>query len=410
MKKSITCLLPLLLASLLTGCASDYVARTRDVRLAYETYDHERAVALLDKDAKDAEVDKLLLLLDKGMVLHAAGKYPESIEVLDKADKLSQQLDTVSVSEEAAALITNERNKAYRGEDFEKLMITALQAINYAELGKDEDALVEVRRVNERILKMVSDEKKPYEQLAIARYLGGVLYEDQGDLDAAVIDYLAAGKLQPNLGALAEPLLRLAKKTGRDDAYEELKAKYPKVEHFPLRPGDGQVVVVIEAGRAPEKEESQVERGHSGAIQMFAVPRFRTRGSGGQATVKAADQAVETVTVTSIDQVAKVHLDDRIGRMVAKSLAGTAVKAGLAAGAGALAKNEAVGALAFALLSLNTQADLRSWLSLPAEFQLARLRLPAGTQKITVESGGKSFERTVEVKAKRISVVAIRRY
>ncbi len=106
-------------------------------------------------------------------------------------------------------------------------MISVLQALNYAQLGKDEDALVEVRRVNERLQKMIVDEKKPYEQLAIARYLGGVLYEDQRDWDAAYIDYAKALKLEPRLGSLAEPLLRLAKQTGRDDAYESLLQRLP---------------------------------------------------------------------------------------------------------------------------------------------------------------------------------------
>src|SRR5689334_21940365 len=189
--------------------------------------------------------------MDEGMVLHAAGKFEESIKVLAQADKLSERLDFVSVTEEAKVLISSERERAYRGEDFEKLMISVLQALNYAELGKDEDALVEVRRVNERIRKMIIEEKKPYEQLAIARYLGGVLYEDQQEWDSAFIDYAQAQKLQPHLGSLAEPLVRLSKQTERQDAYTELKREYPNIEERPLGRDEGQAVIVIEAGRSP---------------------------------------------------------------------------------------------------------------------------------------------------------------
>jgi uncharacterized protein len=166
-----------LLSCALIGCAGDYVARTRGVRQAYEAGDTEKALQQIRPERKSPK-DQLLALLDEGMVLHAGGRWEESIKVLGEADKLSQQLDVVSVSEEAATLLTNERERAYRGEDFEKLMISVLQALNYAGLGKEEDALVEVRRVNERMRKMIVDEKKPYEQLAFARYLGGVLYED----------------------------------------------------------------------------------------------------------------------------------------------------------------------------------------------------------------------------------------
>lgn len=223
-----------------TGCASDYVARTASARSAYQASDYPRALAELDGEQKEApERDQLLLLLDKGMVLHAAGQWEESTKVLAQADDLSSQLDITSVSEEAGVLLSNERRRAYRGEDFEKLMISVLQALNYAELGRDEDALVEVRRVNERLEKMIIEEKKPYEQLAIARYLGGVLYEDQHEWDSAFIDYMKAYELEPRLEGLVEPLLRLAKKTGRDDAYESLSQKFPDVAHDALSPGDG---------------------------------------------------------------------------------------------------------------------------------------------------------------------------
>ena len=97
------------------GCAGDYVARTRGVRQAYESNDYPRALSLLDGEAKGPELDRLLILMDRGMILHSAGKYEESVAVLAEADRLSQQLDVVSVSEEAKALLSNERQRAYRG-------------------------------------------------------------------------------------------------------------------------------------------------------------------------------------------------------------------------------------------------------------------------------------------------------
>lgn len=392
---------------LLAGCAGDYVARTRGVRQAYESNDYPRALSVLESESKGPELDRLLILMDRGMILHAAGRYEESISVLAEADRLAQQLDVVSISEEAKVLLTNERQKAYRGEDFEKLMISVLQALNYAELGKDEDALVEVRRVNERIRKMIIEEKKPYEQLAIARYLGGVLYEDQQDWDAAFIDYAQAEKLQPHLGSLAEPLLRLAKQTERHDAYDELKRKYPGVEDKPLGREEGQAVIIIEAGRSPEKTSTQREYQPG---KLADVPVFGDRWFHHPASVELADQVQEAVTVTSIQDVAKIHLNDRVGRMLAKSLAATAVKAGVAAGAGAATKSEEVGVLTFLLLSAFTAADLRSWLSLPAEFQLARFRLPPGKYRVKIRLDGVAVEREIEVRPRRIALALARIY
>lgn len=390
-----------------SGCATDYVARTSQARTAYEQADYKDALKALDEAGKEApERDKLLLLLDRGMYQHAAGEYAASIKTLAEADRLSQQLDVTSISEEAGVLLSNERHKHYRGEDFEKLMISVLQALNYAKLGKDEDALVEVRRVNERLQVLIA-EGRPYEQLAVARYLGGALWEDQGELDSAVIDYQKAYELEPNLGPLAEPLLRLAKQTGRDDLHAMLKARFPLLNDAPLGPDEGEVLVVIEAGKAPEKES---QKRSSNEIEHIAIPVFRDRWSGAPAVVEYAGERQVATRVTNLEQVAKVHLQDRVGRMVAKQLAGAAVKAGLAVGAAALTRNESVGVLTFLLLSMGNQADLRSWLSLPAEFQMARFRLPAGKHSIRVTGGGVSTTHEVEVKPRRIELIVLRRF
>ena len=63
---------------------------------------YPRALEMLDRRGRaGAPNDQLLVLLDEGMVLHAAGRFEESIQVLAEADKLSRQLDFISVSEEA---------------------------------------------------------------------------------------------------------------------------------------------------------------------------------------------------------------------------------------------------------------------------------------------------------------------
>jgi hypothetical protein len=116
------------------------------------------------------------------------------------------------------------------------------------------------------------------------------------------------------------------------------------------------------------------------------------------------------VTVTSIQEVAKVHLDDRMGRMLAKNLAGTAAKAGVAAGAGALTKSEELGVITFLLLSAFTAADLRSWLSLPAEFQVARFRLSPGRHRVKIQLRGVTAEREIEVRPRRVALTVARIY
>ena len=56
------------------------------MRQAYQSYDYERALNNLETpDVAGSEIDELLYLLDKGMILHSAGRFKESTQVLGKA-------------------------------------------------------------------------------------------------------------------------------------------------------------------------------------------------------------------------------------------------------------------------------------------------------------------------------------
>lgn len=398
------------IALLLTGCAGDYIARTAGYRRAYESYQYPPAIQGFSGEvASGPQIDQLLAMMDQGMVLHASGKFEESIQVLAQADKLSERLDFVSVSEEAKVLLSSERERAYRGEDFEKLMISTLQALNYAQLGKDEDALVEVRRVNERMQRMINEEKKPYEQLAVARYLTGVLWEDQGHADDAFIDYQAANKLAGDLGTLAEPLVRLAKETGRDEALKGLRRQYSWIQPQPLGKDEGQILVVLEAGKVPVKTNGSRTSGPK--AEVIAVPVFRDRPWTRDSSISVDGAApVRPTTVTSLEQVAKIHLDHRVDGLIARQFGALALRAGIAAGAGAATKSEAVGILTFLALSLVNQPDLRSWMSLPGEFQLARFRVSAGVHRLSVVAGGGARELQVDVRPRRVTLVVLRSY
>ena len=207
--------------------------------------------------------------------------------------------------------------------------------------------------------------------------------------------------------ALAEPALRLAKQTARADAYAQLKAGHPTISDAPLGPDEGQIAVVIEAGQAPRKQEITTRAGQS----LIAVPVYNPRQAAvPTATVRFSSGEMAAIPVTSLDAVAKQHLDDRIGKLIAKSLASVGVKAGLAAAVGVATKNEELGLATFALLALTQQADTRSWLSLPAEFQIARARVKSGAQRVTVTAGGRTTEHDVDVAAGRLKVLVVRRY
>jgi tetratricopeptide (TPR) repeat protein len=81
--------------------------------------------AFQDKDSH------LLQLMEKGMVLHRSSQYQESIENFKKAQDLSRQLFTISLSNKAQTLIANERFDVYYGAPYERSMMHFYQALNY---------------------------------------------------------------------------------------------------------------------------------------------------------------------------------------------------------------------------------------------------------------------------------------
>ena len=167
---------------------------------------------------------------------------------------------------------------------------------------------------------------------------------------------------------------------------------------------EGQVLVVLEAGKAPVKTNGSRSGGPK--AEVIAVPVFRDRPwiRDSQVVLDGdANTAVRPTTVTSLEQVAKIHLDYRIDGLVARQVAALALRAGIAAGAGAATKSEALGILTFIALSYANQPDLRSWMSLPAEFQLARFRVPTGVHRLTVVAGGGAREVQVDVRPRRVT-------
>jgi hypothetical protein len=61
-------------------------------------------------------------------------------------------------------------------------------------------------------------------------------------------------------------------------------------------------------------------------------------------------------------------------------------------------------------MSAVNQPDLRSWLSLPATFALARFRLPAGEHEVAVTAGGTTRTRRLAIAPRRVAVAVVRVY
>jgi hypothetical protein len=141
------------------GCASARMQdKVSDDLFRRQAYD-QAADHLKEGLAKDGDEgrDSLLYYLDIGLALHSAGKYEESNKYFLRADKLAEIKDYTSLSKEAATLLVSENIQDYKAEDFENVLINTYLSMNYALMGNHEDALVEARRVNQKLYMMVRE-------------------------------------------------------------------------------------------------------------------------------------------------------------------------------------------------------------------------------------------------------------
>ena len=167
-----------------SACASNALPYARIERALVDGNPAE-GVAILEKtQGVYGSRSEALYLMDKGMIQHLAGHYTDSIQSLSKAEALTEDLYTRRIRSEVEAFLTSDNALPYEGEEFEKVLLNVLMAVNYAQLGLWDDALVEARKVDHK-LTVLSDrnqQRMTYSKDALARYLSGVLYEATGDL------------------------------------------------------------------------------------------------------------------------------------------------------------------------------------------------------------------------------------
>ena len=157
-------LLLLAVGILLPGCAS-YYEKTQKTIDAMRGGQYETALKELDESSLSK--NGLLYNLEKGTILHYAGKYAESNLSFETADRIQEDLYTTSISAAAASMLTSDNIMSYEGEGFEQVYINCYMAMNYLMLDKTEDALVECRRMIEKLI-LINDRYGPESKNAYA--------------------------------------------------------------------------------------------------------------------------------------------------------------------------------------------------------------------------------------------------
>ncbi len=413
----------------LSGCAGlySYARSTDQARLSISQGRFPDALAAFPDHAASGK-DEVLIRLERATLLQAMGKYEDSAREFESAAARIRQYEdraVVSASKtmtEVGSLFWNEQVLPYEGEDFEKILLHTLDAVNYLMTGDLEGARVEIRnayqRQNELYEKHAGELEKAQKessgigweesfqkadrnrydalrqkaegvmsvyQNAFAYYVSALVYELSGRDDEAYIDLKKGIQAAPWSGYMQKDLIRLSRKMKIHEDSRSWEARFgdPGRDY-----GNGvDVFIMIQHGAAPVKEALTLPIPISHGGWTFAsLPVYRYIPAGmSHAEIVCEGNSHESSPVSDIEATASRNLLDEYPILFAKQVARSYIKARITS----RLHNEygTFGVILGTLATLITeQADLRTWSTLPKAVHAARVFVPEETRRISIRT------------------------
>ena len=408
------------------------------------------------KEAEASGRNRLLYLYELGGLYNLKGEFAQSLAFLNQADRVAHEYEGKALASvtgglaQTGASLSNDTVLPWEGACFEKVMSRTLNALNYLAAKDLEGARVEVRKAEE-YQSLERERKQPQLDPAQARaaantlgssnvasaynemnafvqnvrnshenaftyYLASHIYRAQGvdGLNDALVDIQQAYALAPDVPAVQLAYLDLlARGQGAEDPalLRELRVK------LGLDPGwlpsdfdrVGTVVVIYQPGFAPRLSEVNIDLYLPSADRFsMAFPIYRDfSGKPPPLLVQAGAVRRSTQKLVDIRQLAVISLKERLPAILARGALGALAK--VQAQKQAEKEYGILGKLVTGLVTRSvTAADLRSWLSLPAEVQAAQLVLAPGPQPLTLSGEGWTETTTVQVRPGATTFVTVR--
>ncbi|MFN2426508.1 MAG: COG3014 family protein [Candidatus Binatia bacterium] len=411
--------------TVLGGCGT-MMANNKDMKSARL---HLQAGDVSAALAAGRKRDDLCGILDRAVLLHIQGNPAASNAEFDRGLALIKTYEdraVVSANEVgrgAGSVLLNDKTLEYQGEGFEKVLIHAFKAQNYLMMGDEEGARVEIRNAN---MRQDEERRKHAEEIEAAKaeagkqnlasfddkvnnafassssvlsridnvyqnpfatYLSGVVYEINGELDDAFLDFKNAYQMVPS-PLIASDLSRLAARLQRQDELRELGI--PLVQG-PSNVGD--TLVVLDDGLAPARAQLKFPIPAGNTVAAVAVPITEPVPSNlGEAVIldQAGNEIGRTSMLVDIEAMSVRNLHDRYPAILTRQAIRLAAK--IAASNAAVAAAAQHSAEAKVLTQLFTsignvaseQADLRAWYQLPRSIHVARISVPTGQSSVTM--------------------------
>lgn len=420
----------LALSAAAIACAT-YSDRTEAARAALQSGDlagGERALnKLLKVRSSEALPEKwgketALTLLERAMVLRALGAHKLSSRDLSAAEK---QLELLDIARDGAGklgkYVFSDSATNYKSPPAEKLVLNAINMLNYVALGDLSGARVEAKRFT--VMRRYFDDYAPDRAHgAFGSYLAGFVHEQLGEPEAA-LRYYEEALAERDFQGLHAPIARLAAATGfrgprvlaaLGQPTDPAKAPPSQGESAPP-PAQGELLVVLSVGRVPYKIPERIPIGAAiglgaahitgdttllehGLFKVVIYPELTPSGAPydrGRLWIDGTEHPLELASNLEAEIIAE-YADLRpkiIGAAITRLIVrAAAAEAARAAGQQSKSNSGLVGFLAAAAVEGSMVAadrpDTRSWTLLPARVYIARVPVAAGAHHLEVEASG----------------------
>jgi hypothetical protein len=392
--------------------------------LALELYDKQLKVDSAEQLPEKVGGDNTLLLLERSMVLQELEKYKLSSRDLEVADKQVEVLDfSRGAMDDIAKYMFSDSSGPYKAPFYEKLLINTQNMLNYLQAGDLNGARIEARRLAVMQSYIADHEGQGASLIGPGSYLAGFIFEKSGDSQEALRYYDEALAFE-SFESLAPVVVRLAARASyRTPRIKKVLDAAGDAAATSSEGGSGELLVVVNHGRVPAKEARRIPVGlaltyASGFISPSNAARANQLAAQGLVTwvnypvlgkerkttapqllVDGKQQPLELAL--SVDEEAAKAWDDARGAIVASAITRMITRVVT----GEATRKVAGGGLVGALLSLGTQAtltatdvpDTRSWETLPARIDIARLSLPSGKHDVSISAGGMDRKTTIQL-------------
>lgn len=371
-----------------------------ELRDSFTDGNYERSQSLLNKfEEKNLykSKDKVLWNLENGIIYHFSGQYDSSTAFLNRAEIEIENNYTKSISRGFASFLSNDNKLAYDGEPYENIYLNAFKALNFVHQKDWEGALVETRRMSFKMeqldikIKGLADAlskadttgraewssgRVNIQNSAFSHYLSAVLYAKTRRPDNARIEFEKLGialREQAELGDY-EPF----------DVSNLAQIREPESYN---------VLLTSFTGQSPIKFQEDIRLWDDDYYLKFSFPSvelYPTQVSGVRVNINGEDD-INLHLIEEMDLVSKDVYRAKQPIIYTRALLRSLIKAG---GSKFITKaiedeNENLGLLAsiasFIFKEASEKADLRGWQTLPGQAWMNVVKLPPGTNKVTLE-------------------------